>query len=102
MRCGLGAAQGSRELEQLAHRHLEGRRQLRHEANHAQHFGALVAWVAAIDLHRAVMDVFAQQTTDQRGFAGTIGANQRHTLAQPTCRSMLSRIRARRKVLVTV
>jgi hypothetical protein len=75
------AAQGGGEVDQLADRHLQGRRQLRHEAHQAEHARALAPRVQAGDPHLAFVRVLAQQAADQRGLAGTVAADQGHAFA---------------------
>ena len=79
----VGAAQRGGKIDQLAHRHLQRRRQLRHEADVAEHRRALAARVEAIDGDLAVVGVFAEQAADQRGLAGAVGADQRDAFAEP-------------------
>ena len=64
------------ELDQLPDRHLQRRRQLRHEADLAQHLATVLARVQIIDADLALTDIFPEQTADQRGLAGPVGADQ--------------------------
>ena len=82
MRLRIGAAQRGGKIDQLADRHFQRRRQLRHEADAAQHFGTVAARIEAVDGDLAIMRVFAEQAADQGGFAGPVGADQGDTFAE--------------------
>jgi hypothetical protein len=82
----VGAAQRGGEADQLADRHLQRRRQLRHEADLRQHLGAVRARRPPVDGDLAFMGVLAEQAADQRGLAGAVGADQGDALAQPDVR----------------
>ena len=55
---------------------------MRDEADLAEHRRAVAARVEAVDGHRAIVGVFAEQAADQRGLAGAVGSDQRHPLAE--------------------
>jgi hypothetical protein len=78
----VGAAQRRRKIDQLADRHLQRRRQLRHEADGAEHRRAVAARVEAVDGDLALVGVFAEQAADQGGLAGAVRADQRDALAE--------------------
>jgi hypothetical protein len=78
----IGAAQRGREVDQLADRHLQRWRQLRHEADRAENRRAVAARVEAINGDRAIVGVFAEQAADQGCFAGAVGADQCHPLTE--------------------
>jgi hypothetical protein len=71
------------KLDQLADRHLQRRRQLRHETDLAEHLRALRGAGEAVDGDLALDGVLAEQAADQRRLAGAVRADQRDALAEP-------------------
>ena len=74
----IGAADPGGEGQELAHRHAQGGRQLRHEADLGQDLFAVCARVQAIQGDQALAMVFPQQTADEGGLAGAVGADEGH------------------------
>ena len=77
----IGLAHPGGEGQELAHRHAQGRGQLGHEADAGQDLLPLLAGVEPIDAHPPLIVVFPQQTADEGGLAGAIGADERDAVA---------------------